>query len=143
MWLVKKKKKRESTNQRISESTERGTTGRLSGQFISESTERGTTGSEQFINVGAVPLCPPVGWLGGVRLFVYSSIRLFVYSSIRLFVYSSIRLFVYSSIRLFVYSSIRLFVYSCFHGFSIACVSSRVMYSSCAGSVILSPFLRM
>ena len=21
-------------------------------------------------NVGAVPLCPPVGWLGGVRLFV-------------------------------------------------------------------------
>ena len=30
------------------------------------------------INVGAVPLCPPVRWLGGVRLFVYSSIRLFV-----------------------------------------------------------------
>ena len=44
---------------------------------INESTERGTTGSGQFINVGAVPLCPPVGWLGRVRLF-----RLFVYSSI-------------------------------------------------------------
>ena len=42
----------------------------------SSSAERGTTGSGQFINVGAVPLCPPVGWLGGIRLFVYSSIRL-------------------------------------------------------------------
>ena len=28
------------------------------------------------INVGAVPLCPPVRWRSGVRLFVDSSIRL-------------------------------------------------------------------
>ena len=37
------------------------------GHGVLRKTGRCTTGSGQFINVGAVPLCPPVGWLGGVR----------------------------------------------------------------------------
>jgi len=50
--------------------------GAVVGHGVLLKAERCTTGSGQFINVGAVPpyriitgqaLCPPVGWLGGVR----------------------------------------------------------------------------